>query len=601
MLKPQTANGIKKDATPSDSASPAKPAKIDGHWFWKYIKENRRVYYQVITASVLINIFALVSSLYIMTVYDRVIPNNAIASLITLTIIMVIVMGFDFVLKILRGVFVDHASSQVDRRVSADLFNKISSHSVKMSKQATGAVANTVRDFELLKEVIGSASFTVFADLPFVFLFIFVLFYIGGPVATVPALIVPIVLLFGLILQPLMRRLSEMSAAQGKSKQAVMVELLSMLETVKTIRGISILRNRWYQGVLNQGVSQRRSRFTTQLATHFTQLGQQASQVGIVVWGVFLISSGNLTMGQLIACVILSGRTLAPLGQITGLLGRFNQAVTAYKGLSEVMNSVTEEEERADLVKRETLKGDITFKGVSLTYEGRNEPTLKDCSLNIKAGERIAVLGRIGSGKSTLLGLISGVHQATSGAVLLDNADIRNLRHEDIRNNIGVVLQNPLLFSGTVRENLLMGKPDATDEELLKAAEMSGAGAFIGMLPNGFDFLLSERGQELSAGMRQSLAIARAMIGDPSIYLMDEPTSSMDSNTEMALVRQLDQATKGKTTVFVTHRGPLVNIADRIVVVEAGQIVIDGPRDAVLNKLKEAASQAAQSSGANNE
>lgn len=200
-----------------------------------------------------------------------------------------------------------------------------------------------------------------------------------------------------------------------------------------------------------------------------------------------------------------------------------------------------------------------------------------------------------------MLSLISGVHQASSGAVMLDNVDIRNLRHQDIRNNIGVVLQNPMLFSGTVRENLLMGKPDATDKELLKAAEMSGAGAFIGMLPNGFDFLLSERGQELSAGMRQSLAIARAMIGEPSIYLMDEPTSSMDSNTEMALVRHLDEATKGKTAVFVTHRGPLVSIADRIVVVEAGQIVIDGPRDAVLKKLKEAASQAAQTTGANNE
>ena len=202
------------------------------------------------------------------------------------------------------------------------------------------------------------------------------------------------------------------------------------------------------------------------------------------------------------------------------------------------------------------------------------------------------MLGRIGSGKSTLLGLIAGVHQATSGAVMLDDADIRNLRHEDIRNNIGVVLQNPLLFSGTIRENLLMGNPDASDEQLLKAAEMSGAGAFIGVLPNGFDFVLSERGQELSAGMRQSLAIARAMIGDPAIYLMDEPTSSMDSNTEMAIVRQLDAATKGKTAIFVTHRGPLVSFVDRIMIVEAGQIVIDGPRDAVLNKLKESANAA---------
>lgn len=398
-----------------------------------------------------------------------------------------------------------------------------------------------------------------------------------------------------------MRRLSEMSSAQGKSKQGVMVELLSMLETVKTIRGISIIRNRWYQGVINQGTSQRRSRFTTQLATHFTQLGQQSSQVGIVVWGVFLIASGELTMGQLIACVILSGRTLAPLGQITGLLGRFNQAVTAYKGLSEVMNTITEEEVQANQVKRETLTGNIAFKGVSLMYEGRNEPTIKDCNFDIKSGERVAILGRIGSGKSTLLSMIAGIQQATSGAVMLDNTDIRNMRHEDIRNNVGIVLQNPMLFSGTVRENLLMGNPDATDDELLKAAEMSGASAFIGMLPNGFDFVLSERGQELSAGMRQSLAIARAMIGDPSIFLLDEPTSSMDSNTEMALVQQLDKATKGKTTVFVTHRGPLVNIADRIMVVEAGQVVIDGPRDAVLKKLKEAANKAAQSSGASNE
>ncbi len=573
---PKTGNKVMDNEKPS----------LPEHWFWKYILKSRKIYYQVITASVLINIFALVSSLYIMTVYDRVIPNNATESLFALTVIVVVVMGFDFTLKTLRGSFVDQAGADIDKRVSSDLFDKISHHDISMNKQATGALANTVRDFELLKEVIGSASFAVFADLPFVFLFLIVLFLIGGPVAAVPALVVPVVIIFGLLLQPIMRKISDMSSVQGQSKQAVMVELLSSMQTVKTVQGISILRNRWFQGVINQSISQRRSRFTSQLASHFTQLGQQASQVGIIFYGVFLVASAELTMGQLIACVILSGRTLAPLGQITGLLGRLNQAITAYNGLSKVMNTVTNEETRQDLVRREKLLGGITFKAVSLTYEGQNNPSLDGCSFTIKPGERVAILGRIGSGKSSLLSLVSGINRADTGAVLLDDADINNIRPEDVRNNIGVVLQNPTLFSGTIRENLLMGNPDATDEMLMVAAERSGASQFIGMLPNGFDFFLSERGQELSAGMRQSLAISRALIADSPIMLFDEPTSSMDANTEAMIVKSLDEVTKGKTVLFVTHRGPLVSLADRILVIEGGKLVMDGPRDAVLEKLK---------------
>ena len=562
----------------------------DDHWFWGYVAKSKSTYYQVITASVMINIFALVSSLYIMTVYDRIIPNNATESLFALTLIVIVVMGFDFALKTIRGSFVDHAGNEIDKRVSSDLFDKIASHNISMSKKATGALSTTVRDFEVLKDVIGSASFSVFADLPFVIFFLFVLYGIGGPIAAIPAMIVPMVIIFGLLLQPLMRKIADISSQQGQSKQAVMVEMLSNLHTVKSIRGISILRNRWLQGVLNQSKAQRRSRFTSQLVTHFTQLGQQASQVGIVVYGVFLISSGDLTMGQLIACVILSGRTLAPLGQITNLLGRLNQAITAYNNLSDVMNKVTDEEKRVGHVSREKLKGKISLKNVSLTYEGQKDASLNDCSLTIKAGERVAVLGRIGSGKSTLLSLISNITSATSGAVMLDDVDVQNLRPHDVRNNVGVVLQNPTLFSGTIRENMLMGYPEASDEELIAAIQKSGAEQFIGLLPNGFDFILSEKGQELSAGMRQSLAISRALIGDPPILLMDEPTSSMDSTTENMIVDSLDKSTKGKTVVFVTHRGPIVNIVDRIIIVDSGRVVLDGPRDEVLEKLKKGAS-----------
>ena len=562
---------------------------LKDHWFFGPVYNSKGIYAQVILASVLINLFALASSLYIMTVYDRVIPNNAIESLYALTSIIIVIILFDFVMKIIRGNFIDRASQKVDRQVSTELFDKISRHDTIIGKQATGALASTVRDFDLLKEVIGSATFAIFADLPFIILFLIVLYWIGGPVAAVPALIVPLVILFAFILQPIVKRMSELSMFQGKSKQAVMVEMIGALETVKMTQGNNMLRNRWLNSVLNQGQTSAKTKLTSQLASHFAQFGQQASQIGIVVYGVFLISSGELTMGQLIACVILSGRTMAPLGQITGLLGRMNQARSAYRGLNEVLGVTTEEEERADFVKRPNLKGDISLKAVNFTYEGQPDPMLQNISLDIQAGQKIAILGRIGSGKTTLLRLICGLQAPDTGAVLLDNADIRQIRPKDVRKNIGVVLQNPILFSGTIRDNLLMGKPEATDEELIEAARISGAESFIGMLPGGFDFPLSERGQELSSGMRQAIAIARAVISKPNILVMDEPTASMDNATEAQLVDRLIEAMSDTTCLFVTHRGAMLKMADHVVVMEKGQVVMAGPRDKVLEKLQGAA------------
>ncbi len=567
-----------------------KPVRsLKEHWFYGPVFKAKSIYFQVIMASILINVFALASSLYIMTVYDRVIPNNATESLIALTSIIVVVILFDFVMKIVRGNFVDRASQKIDRQVSTELFDKISRHDTNLGRQATGALASTVRDFDLLKEVIGSATFTIFADLPFILLFLVVLYAIGGPVAAVPAVIVPLVIIFGMILQPIIKRMSELSLFQGKSKQAVMVEMIGALETVKMTQGNSMLRNRWLNSVLSQGKTSAKTKMTSQLASHFAQFGQQASQIGIVVYGVFLISAGNLSMGQLIACVILSGRTMAPLGQITGLLGRMNQARSAFRGLDEVLGVKTQEETRANFVSRPNLAGDITFKNVTFTYEDQPDPVLHDLNLEIKAGQKIAILGRIGSGKTSLLRLICGLHPPDKGVVLLDNADIRQIRPEDVRKNIGTVLQNPILFSGTIRDNLLMGKPDATDEELIYAAKVSGADAFIGLLPGGFDFPLSERGQELSSGMRQAIAIARAMIAKPNILLMDEPTASMDNATESQLVDRLLTATTDTTCVFVTHRGAMLKMADHIIVMEKGQIVLAGPRDKVLEKMQGAA------------
>ena len=552
------------------------------HWFFGPVMSCKAVYLQVMWASVLINVFALASSVYIMTVYDRVVPNNAIESLLALTAMIACLIIFDLIMKILRGIFVDRAGARVDQKVSAALFERIARHDASLTKTATGSLAGTVRNFDMLKDAIGSASFTVLVDLPFIFLFIYVLYLIGGPLAYVPLVIVPTVIVFALILQPIIKRMTELSQSQGKSKQAVIVEMIAALETVKTVRGISMLRNRWMNSVLHQAKSSMKTKVTSQLAAQFAQFGQQVSQVVMVVYGVFLIADGSLTMGQLIACVILSGRTMAPLAQLTGLLGRMNSALSAYRALDELLGGTSEEEARADQVERPSIEGAVEFRNVTFTYEDQPEPVLSDIGFRLEPGERLAIVGRIGSGKTTLLRLLCGLNPPDRGAVLIDTADIRQIRPDDVRRNIGVVMQNPTLFSGSIRDNILMGNPDASDADLLEAAKQSGVDAFASALPGGFDFPLSERGRELSVGMRQSVAIARALIGKPNILLMDEPTAPLDAQAEAAMVASLDAATKGLTTIFVTHRGAMLQMADKVLALENGRVAAFGPRDEVM-------------------
>ena len=273
---------------------------------------------------------------------------------------------------------------------------------------------------------------------------------------------------------------------------------------------------------------------------------------------------------------------ICPLAQLTGLLGRMNSALSAYRALDELLGGTSDEEARADAVERKTINGDVEFRNVSFTYEGQPEPILNDVNFKIEAGKRLAVVGRIGSGKTTLLRLLCGLNPPDKGAVLVDNADIRHIRPDDVRRNIGVVMQNPVLFSGSIRDNILMGNPDASDEDLVEVARLSGVEAFVGMLPGGFDFPLSERGRELSVGMRQSVAIARALIGNPNILLMDEPTAALDAQAEASMVNSLDLATKGITTIFVTHRGALLQIADNVLALEGGRVAAFGPRDEVM-------------------
>ena len=519
------------------------------HWFFGPLLRNKKLYFEVMLASVFINLFALASAFYIMVVYDRVIPNNAIESLTALTVGVLLIVLFDFSMKVLRGLYTDKASTLIDMEVSEDLFERISRNEQLMSQQ-TGATASVVKEFDSLKEFIASASFVAFVDLPFIVLFLFVLYGIGGPIAAVPAIIVLVVITIGLLIQPVIRRLSHNAAQDGQSKHSVIVEVLSGMETLKTLRGIGILRERWMDSVGRQGIASIKSKFWSQLTTNFTQSGQQLSQVGIIVYGVFLIADGDLTMGSLIACVILSGRTLAPLGMVSNLLGRFNQALTAYNNFGQLMQQPVKEMGRTHQVRRESIDGSIALTNVSLTYPQQKEATIKQLNLNVAAGEKVAIVGKIGSGKTTLLRLIAGLYDPTEGSIKIDQSDVSHMHPNDLRRHIGVVMQTPLLFSGTLKENLLMGNPEATDDDLMRASKIAGVDEIASNLPDGYETMLAERGQQLSGGQRQAICIARAFMGDPKIIIMDEPSSAMDTGSEQKLLLDLKDRLKDKTLVL---------------------------------------------------
>ena len=366
------------------------------------------------------------------------------------------------------------------------------------------------------------------------------------------------------------------------------------METLKTLKGINILRDRWVDSVDRQGITSAKSKFWSQLTSNFSQSGQQLSQVGIVVYGVFLISDGTMTMGSLIACVILSGRTLAPLGQVSNLLGRFNQAVTAYVNFGKLMEQPVKELERAHQVRVDEVKGAITITNASLTYPEQKQAIIKQINLKVNAGEKIAVVGKIGSGKTSLLRIVAGLYDTTEGSVKIDNSDVTHMHPDDLRKHIGVVMQTPMLFSGTLKENLLMGNPDATDEQLIKAAKIANVDEIASNLPDGYETILSEGGVQLSGGQRQAVCIARAFVSDPKIIIMDEPSSAMDNGSEQQLLQDLKEILVDKTLILITHRGTLLSLVDRVVVFDSGRIIADGPKEKVLKTAQQQAQQQAQ-------
>ena len=546
-----------------------------GHWFFSAFRKSKWIYVQVMIAAMVSNFLSLTTALFTMTVYDRVIPNGAFESLIALSIGVVIALGFDFLIKSLRAKFIDTASKKADLEISRRLFGRILSLTPDEQRQKTGAMAGTIREFETLREFFNSSTLVILIDLPFVFFFIYVISLIAGPLAYVFLTAVPLVIIVGLGIQPFLAKITQGSVESGMNKQAVLVETLNGLETVNATGSGKLMRKRYEDALNNQADSGNKIRFLSMFIVNFAASVQQYAQVGAIFFGVYLIVEGQITQGALIGAVILGGRTMSPLSQLANTLSRVNGALTAYRNLAKLIGSKVNADANLSPISRPTFNGEIEFKNVTYSFAGAKQPTINNISFKIIPGQKVALVGKMGSGKSTMSKLIAGILEPTSGSILLDGVDVRQIDQADIRKNIGVMLQDSWLFSGTIRENIQMGFNEYEDAHVLNICKVAGVDDFIGSQPKGYDLEIRERGIGLSGGQKQTINLARSLLHDPKIILLDEPTSSMDQGTEQKVVNSLDEFVKEKTLVVVTHRNPILSIVDRVLVMENGTIVAD--------------------------
>jgi ATP-binding cassette, subfamily C, bacterial LapB len=556
-----------------------------GSWFWGTLAQAWPIYGEVLLAAVLINLFALAAPLFIMNVYDRVVPNHAIETLWVLAVGVLTVFLFDFLLRNLRGYFVDSAGRIADVKLASRIFEQVLGLKMAARPASAGAFANNLREFESLRDFLTSATLVTLVDLPFVVLFITAVWLIGGPVALVPALALPLVIGVGLLLQLPLNAVVRRSFQDAAQKHGVLVESIHGLETIKSTGAEGRTQRQWERYVGATAGSAMRARFLASLGVNFSALAQNLVTVGVVIFGVYRIADGAMTVGALVACTIITGRAMAPLAQVAGILTRYHQARAAFDALDQVMALPNERPADARFLHRPQIRGAIAFQDVSFRYPGEKQAALEQVSFAIRPGERVGLIGRIGSGKTTVEKLVLGLYEPDRGAVLLDGTDLRQIDPADVRRNVGSVLQDVFLFRGTIRDNIALGAPFADDRAVLRAAELAGVEAFVARHPKGFDLDVGERGERLSGGQRQAVAVARALLLDPPILVLDEPTSAMDHDAENRLKQRLGEVLEGKTMLLVTHRAWLLSLVERLIVLDGGRLLADGPKDEVLKAL----------------
>jgi ATP-binding cassette subfamily C protein LapB len=555
-------------------------------WFRDTLKRSRWLYIDAIAASFLINLIGLATPLFVMNVYDRVVPNQAEATLWVMAIGITGVFFFDLLLKTLRGLCLDLAGKKTDLIISATLFERIVGMAMKFRPARVGSFAQNIHEFQSLRDFLASLTLASVIDLPFTLLILAVIAMIGGHLVWIPILAFPLVALIGWALQRPLADTMQRSMALAAERQSSLIESLAGLDAVKVNNAESERQYIWEQTIGTLSRLELRARMLSSLAMNSTMLLQQLAGVVVIVLGVYQIMAGNLSMGGLIACYMLSSRALGPLTQISGLLTRYQQAKVTLDSVNQMMELPQERHEDERPLKRQSLQGAVEFRQVDFHYPDQQQAALQKINLVVRPGEKIGIIGRSGSGKSSLAKLIVGLYQPDGGSLLVDGIDVRQLDVSDLRYNIGYVPQDIQLFSGTLRDNLVSGARYVEDELVLQASELAGVHEFARLHPKGYELQVGERGQNLSGGQRQNIALARALLLDPPILLLDEPTSAMDNSGEERLKQRLAAVIGSKTLLLVTHRASMLSLVDRLIIVDRGQIIADGPKGSVMEALK---------------
>ncbi|WP_297443962.1 type I secretion system permease/ATPase [Sulfurimonas sp.] len=556
------------------------------HWFWSTIKLSAGIYKDVLFASLLINLFVIATPLFTMNVYDRVIPNNAIETLWVFAIGVVIVYLIDSFAKFSRNYLLETAAKKSDVIMSSIIFEKVLSLKMANIPASVGSFASNIKDFDNIRGFLTNATMAALIDLPFAVIFLAVIGYIGGSIVIFPMLTMLFIIGYSFFIKKPLRASIESTHQASANKSSILIETLSNIETLKTLGVLNQIQWKWEESTGEIANKSFNSRMLSASIPTITQLLIQLNTVVIIVFGVYKIQSFELSMGGLIAIVILTGRTLAPMGQIASLITNYEDAKASFETINNIIEQPSEKPLGKHFVEAPKFDGQIEFVDVTFTYPGSDVPALKNVSFTIRHGEHVAIIGRIGSGKSTIQKLILGLYEPDAGQILVDGIDINQIDPADLRRHMSYVSQDILLFRGTVKENITFRASHATDGAMIRAAQISTASEFIKKHPKGYEMPVGERGQGMSGGQKQSIGIARALLLETPVVMMDEPSSSMDQVTETKLLSNLETYLKNKTFILVTQKMNLLKIADRVMVINEGKIIIDAPKEEAILKLQ---------------
>lgn len=555
------------------------------HWFWDTLKLSKDFYRDVLYATILINLFVLASPLFTMSVYDRVIPNNAIETLWVFAIGVLTVYVLDTFLKFARAILLERAGKKSDIIMSSVIFEKVMDLKMASHPKSVGSFASNLKDFDMIRSFLTNATLTVLVDMPFAILFLIVIWYVGSYMVIVPIVMMLLILMYTLFVRKMLHESIEESHKASAAKSSILVEALQNIETLKTLGVTGHMQWSWEEATGEIAQKSLKSRIISTSISTITGFLIQLTTVLLVIVGVYLINLHELSMGGLIAIIIISSRTVAPMGQAASLIANYSDAKSAYTIINEIIAQPSERPHGKKFITRAAFSGDIEFKDVYFSYDGTEHQALKGISLHVKPQEKIAIIGRIGSGKSTIAKLLLHLYEPQSGSVLIDGIDINQIDPIDLRKNISYVSQDITLFKGTAKENIIFRSTRVGDEQMLRASMIAGADEFIKKHPLGYEMPIGERGMGLSGGQKQSIGIARALLFESPLVIMDEPTNAMDQLSEARLVVNLKSYIEDKTTIFVTQKNTLLQLVDRIIVMHDGKIYLDGPKEEVLSKL----------------